>query len=55
MIRPSQPAAYRLDMGSAWPETGLAFTTRRGRPIEPRNLVRSFRRICDSNDIRPAP
>ena len=23
-----------------------------GLPIEPRNLVRSFRRICDSNQIR---
>ncbi len=28
------------------------FTTRTGRPIEPRNLVRSFRRICDDNKIR---
>lgn len=28
------------------------FTTRTGRPIEPRNLVRSFRRICDQNKIR---
>src|SRR5215475_5145177 len=39
-------------MGSAWPETGLVFTTRTGRPVEPRNLVRSFRRICDANKIR---
>jgi integrase len=30
----------------------LVFTTRTGRPIEPRNLVRSFRRICDDNKIR---
>jgi integrase len=44
--------AYRTDMGSAWPDTGLVFTTRTGRPIEPRNLVRSFRRICDDNKIR---
>jgi integrase len=43
---------YRIDMGSAWPETGLVFTTRTGRPIEPRNFVRSFRRICDDNKIR---
>ncbi len=28
------------------------FTTRTGRPIEPRNLVRSFRRICYDNKIR---
>ena len=38
-------------MGSAWPESGLVFTTRTGRPIEPRNLVRSFRRICDQNKV----
>ena len=45
-------AAYRAEMGSAWPETGLVFTTRTGRPVEPRNFVRSFRRICDDNKIR---
>jgi integrase len=39
-------------MGRAWPDLGLVFTTRTGRPIEPRNLVRSFRRICDGNKIR---
>jgi integrase len=44
--------AYRADMGRAWPDLGLVFTTRTGRPIEPRNLVRSFRRICDGNKIR---
>lgn len=43
---------YRADMGSAWPDTDLIFTTRTGRPVEPRNLVRSFRRICDDHDIR---
>src|SRR5215467_10776344 len=51
-LQAAQLAAYRADMGSAWPETGLVFTTRTGRPIEPRNLVRSFRRICDANKIR---
>jgi len=30
----------------------LVFTTRTGRPIEPRNFVRSFRRICDGDKIR---
>jgi integrase len=45
-------ARCRADMGIAWPETGLIFTTRTGRPVEPRNFVRSFRRICDSHDIR---
>jgi integrase len=45
-------ARHRADMGSAWPDTDLVFTTRTGRPVEPRNLVRSFRRICNDNDIR---
>jgi integrase len=45
-------ARYRADMGSAWPDTDLVFTTRTGRPIEPRNLVRSFRRICETKHVR---
>lgn len=45
-------ARYRAEMGSAWPDTDLVFTTKTGRPVEPRNFVRSFRRICDANDIR---
>jgi integrase len=43
---------YRAAMGSAWPDTDLVFTTPTGRPIEPRNLVRSFRRICEANHLR---
>lgn len=45
-------ARYRAGMGSAWPKTDLVFTTKTGRPIEPRNFVRSFRRICEAHDIR---
>ncbi|WP_371655528.1 MULTISPECIES: tyrosine-type recombinase/integrase [unclassified Streptomyces] len=30
----------------------LAFTTRTGQPIEPRNFVRSFQRICERYEIR---
>jgi integrase len=48
----SRQVAHQADMGSAWPGNGLVFTTRTGRPVEPRNFVRSFRRICDENDIR---
>jgi integrase len=48
----NRQAAYQADMGSAWQGTGLIFTTRTGRPVEPRNFVRSFRRICEANDIR---
>ena len=42
----------RERLGAAWSDTGLIFTTRTGRPVEPRNLVRSFARICDDNGIR---
>ena len=38
--------------GPAWSDTGLVFTTRTGLPVEPRNLNRSFVRICDANSIR---
>jgi integrase len=51
-LQAERQAAYRADMGSAWPATDLVFTTRTGRPVEPRNFVRSFRRICENNNIR---
>lgn len=44
--------ADRANLGSAWADNGLVFTTRTGRPAEPRNLVRSFTRICDDHGIR---
>ncbi|HEX6854671.1 MAG TPA: tyrosine-type recombinase/integrase [Streptosporangiaceae bacterium] len=31
------------------------FTTRTGRPVELRNLVRSFHRICEGHGIRRIP
>jgi integrase len=52
LIRQQQQVADREVFGRAWQDTGLVFTTRSGRPIEPRNLVRSFRRICDHNKLR---
>jgi integrase len=39
-------------LGRAWADTGLVFTTRTGRPVEPSNLVRSFMRICKYNGVR---
>ena len=51
-LQSGRQAAYRADMGSAWPARDSVFTTRTGRPVEPRNLVRSFRRICEDNGIR---
>ena len=44
--------ADRQKLGRCWTETGLVFTTRTGRPVEPRNLVRSFMRICQAAKIR---
>ncbi len=51
-VRRAAQAADRAELGQAWQDTGLIFTTRTGRPIEPRNLVRSFQRICNANEIR---
>ena len=45
-------AADRAELGRAWLDNGLVFTTKTGRPVEPRNLVRSFHRICGGNQIR---
>jgi integrase len=42
----------RALLGKSWADTGLVFTTRTGRPVEPRNLVRSFTRICDHGKLR---
>ena len=44
--------ADRASLGRCWADTGLVFTTRTGRPVEPRNLVRSFMRICQDGKIR---
>ena len=51
-IRRQAQAANRAELGKAWQDTGLVFSTRTGRPIEPRNLVRSFHRICAAHDLR---
>ena len=48
--RNGKPPTGSIRPGLAGP--GLVFTTRSGLPIEPRNLVRSFRRICDHHKIR---
>lgn len=45
-------ATDRQELGRAWQDTGLVFSTKTGRPIEPRNLVRSFHRICDDHNLR---
>ncbi|MEU7598148.1 site-specific integrase [Streptomyces sp. NPDC039022] len=45
-------AAMRERAGEKWEETGYVFTTRTGRPIEPRNLYRSFTRVAKNADLR---
>ncbi|WP_329211445.1 site-specific integrase [Streptomyces sp. NBC_00683] len=40
-------AAQRLAAGGAWHGSDYVFTTRTGRPNEPRNLSRSFERIAE--------
>ncbi|QVQ50492.1 site-specific integrase [Spiractinospora alimapuensis] len=43
----------RRTAGEAWVDTGLVFTTRTGRAIQPRNLSRSFERLSASAGMRP--
>ncbi|MCE4947516.1 site-specific integrase [Streptomyces albulus] len=45
-------ADMRQRAGKEWVETGYVFTTRTGRPIEPRNLYRSFTRVAKNADLR---
>jgi len=52
VTRQQKQEADREAFGRAWQDTGLVFTTRSGLPVEPRNLVRSFRWICDDHEIR---
>jgi integrase len=52
-LRRQAQAADRAELGRAWLDNGLVFTTKTGRPVEPRNLVRSFHRICAGNKFRP--
>ncbi|MFF2038994.1 tyrosine-type recombinase/integrase [Kitasatospora sp. NPDC058170] len=40
-----QQAEQQTAAGDGWEESGYVFTTRNGRPVEPRNLSRSFERI----------
>jgi integrase len=51
-LRRQAQAADRVELGRAWQDNGLVFTTKTGRPVEPRNLLRSFRRLCDRNKLR---
>jgi integrase len=51
-------AALRRAAGERWHETGYVFTTRTGRPVEARNIYRSFGRLARKASIpiiRPRP
>ncbi|MEJ8644533.1 site-specific integrase [Streptomyces sp. MS1.HAVA.3] len=45
-------AAMKEDAREKWEETGYVFTTRTGRPVEPRNVHRSFTRVAKDAGIR---
>lgn len=45
LARQAAQRAQQAEAGDAWVDTGYVFTTASGRPVEPRNLARSFERI----------
>ncbi|WP_406338730.1 tyrosine-type recombinase/integrase [Streptomyces sp. NBC_00649] len=45
-------AAVRERAGAGWAESDYVFTTRTGRPIEPRNVYRSFTRVAANAGLR---
>jgi integrase len=47
----ARQAAEKLQAGSSWTETGLAFTTETGTPINPANLRRAFRALTKTAGI----
>ncbi|MFE0455788.1 tyrosine-type recombinase/integrase [Streptomyces sp. NPDC058914] len=45
-------AAARAKAGEKWQGSDYVFTTRTGRPVEPRNIYRSFTRVAQSAGLR---
>jgi integrase len=45
----------KANAGSDWHASGLVFTTRTGRPVEPRNFNRSFTAACSRAGVRVIP
>lgn len=43
---------YEASCGVAWSETGYIFATRNDRPVEPRNVYRSFTRVAAGAGVR---
>ncbi len=46
-------ATQRRQARAEWVESDQVFTTRTGRPIEPRNVTRSFQRITEDESLPP--
>jgi integrase len=44
--------AWIAEQGGTWPDDGLVFTTRTGRPIEPRAVNRRFDARCAEAGVR---
>ncbi|MFD5420398.1 tyrosine-type recombinase/integrase [Streptomyces sp. NPDC127069] len=45
-------AEIRAKAGESWQDSGHVFVTRTGRPVEPRNVYRSFTRIAQTAGLR---
>ncbi|MFH7595086.1 site-specific integrase [Streptomyces racemochromogenes] len=45
-------AEIRAKAGESWQDSGHVFVTRNGRPVEPRNVYRSFTRIAQTAGLR---
>ncbi|MFJ8946334.1 tyrosine-type recombinase/integrase [Streptomyces sp. NPDC102395] len=44
--------AAKQRAGESWDDGGYVFATRNGRPVEPRNIYRSFTRVAQSTGLR---
>jgi integrase len=52
LMRRTQQAEARRAAGADWHDSGLVFTTRTGRPIEPRNVNRAFEARCIAAGVK---
>ncbi len=53
--RRAEQARDRLRAGIGWQDLGFVFTTSDGRPLEPRNLLRSWHRLLDQVGLDRRP
>jgi hypothetical protein len=47
-LAPDAQVAAKQRAGESWDDGGYVFATRNGRPVEPRNVYRSFTRVTQS-------